>query len=210
MNVAMILIVCAFICYGPLPTCFFRRKPRVDKLILTFDDGPDPQVTPKVEKVLQHYQYKGIFFFCGDRLRENRALVRRIACHHQVGIHGWDHSDAWLLDPVRAVKGWRKTLAAMEELGLKPTYYRGPYGRFNLVDVYYMRKHHLPALFWDGIHRDWTCLPSGALAQRLWRKHRRGGVVLLHDGSRGRAVPGANEAMVEELDAFLHRRRVEA
>lgn len=200
-----IVVFLLFCCYGPLPTLYYRRKPKAEDLVLTFDDGPDPVVTFELDAILRQHSRRGIFFFCGDGLEKNRGLACHIADYHQVGLHGWDHRDAWLLDPLRAVRRWRKTVAVVEELGLNPVYYRGPYGKFNLIDTYYMRKLRLPALFWDGIHRDWTDLPPGALSQRLWDKHRKGGVVLLHDGSRGKAVPGANGAMIVELDDFLYQ-----
>lgn len=61
-------------------------------LALTFDDGPDPENTPKVLALLEKYQARGTFFVVGQAAAVQPALVQRIAAGgHAIGIHSWDH-----------------------------------------------------------------------------------------------------------------------
>src|SRR5690348_16031277 len=59
---------------------------------LTFDDGPHPEVTPRLLTALSNVQAAATFFLIGRRAEQNPDLVRRIQAEgHEVGNHTWDH-----------------------------------------------------------------------------------------------------------------------
>src|SRR5439155_1602542 len=58
------------------------------KLALTFDDGPNPAITPKLLDLLDRYNAKATFFLIGRYVRECPDLVREIAARgHGIGNH---------------------------------------------------------------------------------------------------------------------------
>ena len=60
---------------------------------LTFDNGPDPEVTPRVLDTLRHHGIKSTFFVGGQRLAEARPATERAqAEEHWIGNHTWSHS----------------------------------------------------------------------------------------------------------------------
>jgi len=62
-------------------------------LTLTFDDGPNPEVTPSVLEALSERGILATFFVIGERLREHRDLAERArADGHRIGNHTWTHS----------------------------------------------------------------------------------------------------------------------
>src|SRR4051812_43537194 len=60
--------------------------------VLTFDDGPCPERTPRLLDTLAQWDVKAIFFVVGEAARNQAALVRRMAAEgHVVGNHSWSH-----------------------------------------------------------------------------------------------------------------------
>ncbi|MGA5822861.1 bifunctional polysaccharide deacetylase/glycosyltransferase family 2 protein [Kitasatospora sp. NPDC094028] len=91
---------------GPQPR---SAGPKPGTIALTFDDGPDPQWTPKVLDVLRHEGVHATFFVVGTQAAEHPDLVRRIVAEgHQIGVHTFTHTD---LGPA---PGWRRSLELRE------------------------------------------------------------------------------------------------
>ena len=68
------------------------------KIVLTFDDGPDPTWTPKVLDILQKYHVPATFFVVGKQAEENPELIRRMWQEgHEIGNHSWSHPDLFKL-----------------------------------------------------------------------------------------------------------------
>lgn len=69
------------------------RDLRPGKVTLTFDDGPDPEVTPKVLDVLDSHGVKAYFFVTGSKAEKHPELIRLIVSRgHTVGNHTYTHS----------------------------------------------------------------------------------------------------------------------
>lgn len=72
---------------------------------LTFEDGPDPRWTPQVLDALAAEGVRATFLLTGARAAEHPDLVRRIRAEgHEVGVHGWSHTD------LASLLGWRRNL----------------------------------------------------------------------------------------------------
>ena len=125
---------------GPKPKpavrqVWVQRTTGSKAVALTFDDGPDPVNTPKLLDVLKKNSVKATFCLVGHRVRDNRALVRRIAAEgHTLCNHSWQH-----LEDLRArddAYAFRDLEATDEQLrkavpGAKIKYFRAPYGNFS-------------------------------------------------------------------------------
>ena len=80
----------------PLPASQPRptkaRGPPMTTITLTFDNGPDPDVTPQVLNTLHHRDLKATFFVLGDKLRDRRHLAERAHAEgHWIGNHTFNH-----------------------------------------------------------------------------------------------------------------------
>ncbi|MFI5931719.1 polysaccharide deacetylase family protein [Actinoplanes sp. NPDC051494] len=120
---------------------------------LTFDDGPDPDVTPKLLDVLKKHRVKATFCLVGHRVRDNKALVRRIAAEgHTLCNHTWQHledlryrSDAYAFRDLEATNEQiRKAVP-----GAKIKYFRAPYGNFSERLNGFARKLGMSPLAWN-------------------------------------------------------------
>ena len=80
--------------YQAVPTPFVieRTGATPGKLALTFDDGPDPDWTPKILDILKQKNVRASFFIIGENAQANPDLVRRILAEgHDVGNHTYTH-----------------------------------------------------------------------------------------------------------------------
>ena len=67
---------------------------------LTFDDGPDPQTTPRILDTLRQHHVKATFFVVGSQVERHPDLLRRIVEEgHTIGNHTYDHADMSKLTP---------------------------------------------------------------------------------------------------------------
>jgi cellulose synthase/poly-beta-1,6-N-acetylglucosamine synthase-like glycosyltransferase/peptidoglycan/xylan/chitin deacetylase (PgdA/CDA1 family)/spore germination protein YaaH len=99
------------------------------ELAISFDDGPDPDWTPKILDILKQKNVKGTFFMIGEVAEDNVALMQRVYREgHEIGNHTFTHPDISEI----SVKQLDLQLNLTErlfgsKLGVQPLYFRPPY-----------------------------------------------------------------------------------
>ena len=74
------------------PKALWRMDETDHAVYLTFDDGPIPESTPYLLKILREFDVKATFFVVGDNVRKYPELYRQIlADGHRVGNHTFNH-----------------------------------------------------------------------------------------------------------------------
>ena len=163
------------------------------EICLTFDDGPDPQVTPRVLDLLDRYEAKASFFCIGEKAAAFPETVREIARRgHSVENHSQGHSFAFAFYGMSALR--REVASAQAVIagitGRAPLYFRAPAGfRSALLDPV-LAECGMHYVSWtrrgyDAVRRD----PARVL-QRLARGLAAGDVLMLHDGTCARTHAG--------------------
>jgi peptidoglycan/xylan/chitin deacetylase (PgdA/CDA1 family) len=159
---------------------------RVDAVSLTFDDGPDPQFTPRVLEILRAKGVPATFFVIGDRARSRPDIVAQIdAAGHLVGNHTDKHGLGFhfLLWPAirRELQACNRAIGAA--IGKEPALFRSPQGFKNpaLGDV--VREMGLSAIGWQVRGFDAVENDADKIVRRITSHVRPGGVVQMHDGS---------------------------
>jgi peptidoglycan/xylan/chitin deacetylase (PgdA/CDA1 family) len=178
---------------------------RPDHVALTFDDGPDPRSTPYFLDALDALHVKATFFLLGERLASGREVAREIAARgHEPAVHGWTHRPRWLPAPLAEAAGTARTATAVEEItGVRPVWYRPPFGVLTGDRLLAARSAGLRPVLWSAWGRDWTAEASPASVLATVRGSLRGGgTVLLHD-TDGRAAPGCWEATLAALPGLV-------
>jgi len=171
------------------------------EVTLTFDNGPEPAVTPRVLDVLAHTRVNATFFALGSKLAdpERRAIAKRAHAEgHWIGNHTWSHQQPLgrLNDTARVLAEIIDTDAAIGELAHPDRLFR-PFGGggalgthlLNPVAVELLKKERMTCVLWNAVPRDWED-PRGwaetALAQCLTQPWT---LLVLHDlptGAMGR------------------------
>jgi peptidoglycan-N-acetylglucosamine deacetylase len=199
----VILIICgvAFIRMQLYVPAFCHGDRAAKEIALTFDDGPDPEITPALLKLLKEENVTATFFLVGRRVSDHPELARRIAEDgHLVGNHTYLHQ--WwtnLMLPWVLEREIARTQAAIEQAtGEEVALMRPPMG---LTNPWYRRvlaKHRLKMVGWDVRPFDGYRSVRDVI-ERVSRNARGGSIIVLHDGSAGRDVLEITRAVIHEL-----------
>ncbi|MEV6162395.1 polysaccharide deacetylase family protein [Streptomyces sp. NPDC052052] len=153
-------------------------------IALTFDDGPDPRSTPHFLQVLDRLSTRATFFVLGERLLRHPELGRDIARRgHELAVHGWTHDRPWLPTALRDAREVARAAEAVRSIaGVRPLWYRPPYGILTGGRWAAALRAGLRPVLWSAWGRDWTedATPEG-VAVTVLSGLRGGGTVLLHD-----------------------------
>jgi len=155
------------------------------ELALTFDDGPDPETTPRVLDQLDAHGARATFFCVGQHAAAHPALIRTIVVRGQAienptarhaTAFGW-YGPARLRAEIGAAQA---TLAALA--GRAPAFFRAPFGmRSPLLDPA-LAHLGLRLVSWTRRGYDTTDGDAGRVAARLVRGLAAGDILVLHDG----------------------------
>jgi peptidoglycan/xylan/chitin deacetylase (PgdA/CDA1 family) len=171
-------------------TCVRTTTPAV---ALTFDDGPDPRLTPRVLDVLRERQVSATFLLVAQRVREHPELARRVVAEgHEVGLHGDSHVDLRgvpLVEQYRALQRGRRDVE--EVLGVPVRWFRAPYGKQEPETLLACRALRLRPLMWSTSGHDWEPSSLHEQLEHVAAGVRPGAVVLLHDGAADVVEPPA-------------------
>jgi peptidoglycan/xylan/chitin deacetylase (PgdA/CDA1 family) len=182
------------------------RGPRSRKRIaLTFDDGPDPKVTPLVLDALAKHGARATFFAIGRWLAAHPDLARRIVADgHELGNHSWQHS-RWAnfltsSQQMREMEGGEAAIAAVTGSD-RPPLYRPPIGLKAPPLARAALRKQLTLVTWSLHSHDSRTDDSERISQRVLQRVRPGDIVLMHDGHD---LPGRHRlAGAEALPAIL-------
>ena len=165
------------------PSILWRRSDQ--KVYLTFDDGPDANITPRILDLLDSLGIKATFFMIGQKVRQNGNITRRIQeSGHAIGNHTYDHPS--LLGKSRSViyEQLAKTDAVLEDAtGNRPHYFRPPHGRFGVSVLRVLRQTGHRMVLWSRSTRDYRKeITPTCIKQTLTNNAKPGSILLLHDG----------------------------
>lgn len=110
----------------PMVTACRVGRPAV---ALTFDDGPTPDLTPRLLDLLRNHDAKATLFVIGKRAADHPALIARAHAEgHEIGNHTWSHPSLPQLPRDEALAEIQKTTDTLAPiLGQKPALFRPPY-----------------------------------------------------------------------------------
>jgi peptidoglycan/xylan/chitin deacetylase (PgdA/CDA1 family) len=191
--------------FGPT----IRRSGRPNALALTFDDGPNPAITPQLLDLLERHSVRATFFLIGRFVRACPELVRETAARgHVVANHTDTHPNLfWLRSAQISVELARCQDAITLITGAgKPRWMRPPYGfRGPHLDAVVRWQGLEGVVMWSVIAYDWKPQPAARLIARLGRL-RGGDMVVLHDGDH-RGLGGDRGHVLAALEYWLPRWR---
>jgi len=139
------------------------------KLAITFDDGPNPTMTPKLLDLLDRHQAKATFFVIGGFARQCPELVRETAARrHIIGNHTGTHPNLFWLAPSQIDAELRACQEAISEtLGAAPKWFRPPYGFRNPWVIPAAAALGYQTAMWTLIPGDWREKPADWLIARM-------------------------------------------
>lgn len=177
------------------------------EVALTLDDGPDPELTPKVLDLLQAYGVRATFFCIAQRAAAHPALVREIVARgHSVQNHSFRHRHNFsLLGPggfARELAQAQQTLASLT--GEMPRFFRAPAGLRNPFLQPVLARLGLQLTSWTRRGFDTRETDAQRVLTRLVSGLIAGDILLLHDGHCARSADG-QPVVLQVLPELLSR-----
>ncbi|MFI7338519.1 glycosyltransferase [Streptomyces sp. NPDC050085] len=176
------------------------------KLVLTFDDGPDPEWTPKVLDVLKKHHAHAVFFVTGTMASRHPDLVHRMVEEgHEVGLHTFNHPDLSYQSTKRIDWELSQNQLALEgAAGVRTSLFRPPYSSFaDAMDdkswpvTKYIGSRGYITVVNNTDSEDWKRPGVDEIIRRATPHGGKGAIVLMHDSG------GDRSQTVAALDRFL-------
>jgi peptidoglycan/xylan/chitin deacetylase (PgdA/CDA1 family) len=161
-----------------------------DKLVaLTFDDGPWPESTLAIVKILKDEAVPGTFFELGQQVKRTPQLTAAVAAAgNVVGNHSWSHPFLTKMKAPAVRKQITDTATAIKDAtGVGPAVFRPPYGAINRNVWAQAKATHEAVALWDVDSLDWTRPGVDKIVHNVTSNMGRASVVLMHDGGGPRA-----------------------
>lgn len=153
------------------------------QVAITFDDGPNPVITPQVLTVLKEKNAKATFFLLGKNAESYPELVQQIyAAGHEIGNHTYSHQRMTRLSQDGLKAELQHTDAILFNItGEKPRLVRPPDNAYNAKIVSQAQQCGYQFILWSIDTRDWANVSSASILRET-NKTGRGDIILFHDG----------------------------
>lgn len=165
------------------PKRYWKIKPHHQKIYLTFDDGPIPEVTPWVLSLLKKYNAKATFFCIGENIEKHPDVFKQIiADGHAIGNHTFNHLNGWKTSTNDYLNNIVKTQNIIESHDVKTKLFRPPYGRCTNKQAQTLLKQGKEIIMWDVLTRDYDQGTSKEKCLEIYQKNlEAGSLIVLHD-----------------------------
>ncbi|MBP0905258.1 polysaccharide deacetylase family protein [Mariniflexile gromovii] len=174
---------------------------------ITFDDGPNPEFTPKVLSLLKTHHAKATFFCIGKHIELFPDIFKSIIENgHTVGNHTYSHDHAFgFFSTEKVISELQQTNAIIkQQTGLGIKLYRPAFGVTNPSIKRALKVTKLQSIGWSKRSLDTTNLSEKKILKRITKNLKRGDVILLHDTSEKTVI------VLEQLLLFLQKQNMES
>ncbi|MNF30664.1 Peptidoglycan-N-acetylglucosamine deacetylase [compost metagenome] len=152
-----------------------------NKIYLTFDDGPIPEITEWVLDELKKNEVKATFFCIGNNIQKHPELFKKVIQEgHSIGNHTFNHVNGWKTttkDYLENVK-----LCELAMANKKTNLFRPPYGKIKKEQSKQLRQLGYKIIMWDVLSADFdqTISPEQCLKNVL-SNVKSGSIIVFHD-----------------------------
>lgn len=167
---------------GFLRWYFHRRTWAINskKVFLTFDDGPNDELTEEILSVLNEYNVKATFFCVGSNAKKHPELMMKIVGQgHTVGNHTMEHQRSGNISN----KKYREAIQRASE-HIDSHLFRPPYGRLKSIQAHRISKEY-KIIMWSWLSYDFDeQVPLDKILNNAEKQIKAGDIIVLHDNTK--------------------------
>lgn len=155
----------------------WKSKNKYNSIYLTFDDGPHPDTTRELLRILNDNGIKASFFCVGENVEKHAELYREIIEQgHITGNHTYNHLNGWKVEKNEYINNVDKC-----NLFVNSTLFRPPYGRITKSQSRELSKKY-DIIMWTVLAGDYDNNSSYKDCLKRMKRHTKSGsIIVLHD-----------------------------
>ncbi len=160
-----------------------------NQILLTFDDGPNPETTEIILKQLSLRNIKAVFFFVGENVVKYGSLVNDVIKEgHTIGNHTFSHQRIWGLSECKIIENLTKFNSSIEEkFEQKVEYFRPPHGQFDFTLPKALKKTNMKNVMWNLLTRDYKN-DLNIVKFGVTNYLQNNSIVVLHDSNKNKQI----------------------
>lgn len=174
-----------------------------NKIYLTFDDGPIPEISEWVLDELKKYNAKATFFCIGDNIVKHPTVFMKIINGgHSIGNHTFNHLNGWQNSTDKYLENLKQCEILISNT--KSKIFRPPYGKMKLSQSKKIRRLGYKIIMWDVLSMDYdnTISPQNCL-ENVLKNVSTGSVIVFHDSIK--AFPNLEYTLPRVLEKLTER-----
>lgn len=181
------------------PKILFRLPQSQPTVYLTFDDGPQPEVTPFVLEHLKAFQFHATFFVLGKHVQQYPELTQEVLqAKHRIGNHTQNHLCGWKSSDEKYLQNIQEADQSLNPFTSQKKLFRPPYGKMRLSQIRKISYTHQIVL-WDVLSEDYNLqLSEERILKKLKKQTRNGSIIVFHDSQK------SYEKLKNILPSYLH------
>lgn len=153
-----------------------------NKIYLTFDDGPIPEITEWVLEELEKYNAKATFFCIGHNIEKNREIFEKVINNgHSIGNHTFNHLNGWKSPTEKYIENslqWSVVSGQHTNNKL----FRPPYGKIKPSQSKKLQQIGYKIIMWDVLSADYdTTISPEKCLKNVLKNVKSGSIIVFHD-----------------------------
>ena len=162
-----------------------------NKIYLTFDDGPTPEVTNWVLNLLEKENIKATFFCIGNNIEKHPEIFQTLLKKgHSVGNHTFNHLQGWKTATKKYIENidlCRSIIQKSAICNLQSAIFRPPYGKIKPKQSKLLRKKGFKIIMWDVLSKDYDQMVSSEeCLNNVIKNTVSGSIIVFHDSIKAR------------------------
>ena len=179
--------------------CGIWKGKESDSIYLTFDDGPNPEVTPWVLDLLNEFQIKATFFLVGKNVKNYPELFNRIVADgHQIGNHTMNHE----CGTKTGLNSYMSSVS-QAEIYIQSDLFRPPYGKITWNQFKKLIDGGKNIVFWSWLSYDFDKNISPKKIIQKAKDIKGGDILVFHDSEKG--FPNLKNSIIEIIEQLKSR-----
>lgn len=174
-----------------------------NKIYLTFDDGPTPEITEWVLQELEKHHAKATFFCIGNNIEKHPTIFEKVINDgHSLGNHTFNHLNGWKTSTEQYLDNTKLCEASISNL--KSAIFRPPYGKIKLSQSRKLRQLGYKIIMWDVLSADFdtTITPEKCL-ENVLKNVESGSIIVFHDSVK--AFPNLKYTLPKALKYWTEK-----